>query len=105
MNTGTEPGCWATHDLELSNKATMSVFLTSGLGKLLIWQYGSDLPNHKKARRAAALLKRISVLQTLHAALTNLSLGLMFCNCSRKSSYFSSRLPHRIWRYTTVTRK
>jgi hypothetical protein len=46
-------GCWAKHDQELANKANMSAFLT--LREILIWQYGSDLLSHEKARRAAAL--------------------------------------------------
>jgi hypothetical protein len=45
-------GCWAKHDQELANKANMSAFLT--LREILIWQYGSDLLSHEKARRAAA---------------------------------------------------
>jgi hypothetical protein len=45
-------GCWAKHDQELANKANMSAFLT--LREILIWQYGSDLVSHEKARRAAA---------------------------------------------------
>uniref|UniRef100_A0A7S0MB41 Uncharacterized protein n=1 Tax=Cryptomonas curvata TaxID=233186 RepID=A0A7S0MB41_9CRYP len=44
-------GCWAKHDPELANKANMSAFLT--LREILIWQYGSDLLNHEKARLAA----------------------------------------------------
>jgi hypothetical protein len=48
-------GCWAKHDPELANKANMSAFLT--LREILIWQYGSDLLGHEKARRAAASLE------------------------------------------------
>ena len=48
-------GCWAKHDPELAGKANMSAFLT--LREILIWQYGSDLLSHEKARRAAAALK------------------------------------------------
>jgi hypothetical protein len=48
-------GCWAKHDPELANKANMSAFLT--LREILIWQYGSDLLSHEKARRAAASLE------------------------------------------------
>jgi hypothetical protein len=44
-------GCWAKHDAELANKANMSAFLT--LREILIWQYGSDLLSHEKARLAA----------------------------------------------------
>ena len=44
-------GCWAKHDPELANKANMSAFLT--LREILIWQYGSDLLSHEKARLAA----------------------------------------------------
>jgi len=46
-------GCWAKYDQDLANKANMSAFLT--LREILIWQYGSDLLSHEKARRAAAL--------------------------------------------------
>ena len=49
-------GCWAKHDPELANKANMSAFLT--LREILIWQYGSDLLSHEKARRAAASLEK-----------------------------------------------
>ena len=45
-------GCWAKYDPELANKANMSAYLT--LREILIWQYGSDLLSHEKARRAAA---------------------------------------------------
>ena len=45
-------GCWAKYDQDLANKANMSAFLT--LREILIWQYGSDLVSHEKARRAAA---------------------------------------------------
>jgi len=45
-------GCWAKYDPELANKANMSAFLT--LREILIWQYGSDLLSHERARRAAA---------------------------------------------------
>ena len=48
-------GCWAKHDPELANKKNMSAFLT--LREILIWQYGSDLLSHEKARRAAASLE------------------------------------------------
>jgi hypothetical protein len=44
-------GCWAKYDQDLANKANMSAFLT--LREILIWQYGSDLLSHEKARRAA----------------------------------------------------
>jgi hypothetical protein len=45
-------GCWAKYDPELANKANMSAYLT--LREILIWQYGSDLLSHEKARRAAS---------------------------------------------------
>jgi hypothetical protein len=45
-------GCWAKHDPELANKKNMSAFLT--LREVLIWQYGSDLLSHEKARRAVS---------------------------------------------------
>jgi hypothetical protein len=45
-------GCWAKHDPELANKKNMSAYLT--LREVLIWQYGSDLLSHEKARRAVS---------------------------------------------------
>jgi hypothetical protein len=45
-------GCWAKHDSELANKKNMSAYLT--LREVLIWQYGSDLLSHEKARRSVS---------------------------------------------------
>ena len=54
-------GCWAKYDPELANKANMSAYLT--MREILIWQYGSDLLSHEKARRAAASLEEARAAQ------------------------------------------